>query len=81
MTLACWEPALSLAFTLYMHVAQLAVGGFFKSKASAFIPDIEAGHRTAEAMEEAGEIATRAVDFAVPVGVHLQHNAVSLTLS
>jgi hypothetical protein len=33
---------------------QLVTGGFFKSKAMAFIPDIEAGHRTGEAMEEAG---------------------------
>eukprot|EP00036_Acanthoecidae_sp_10tr_P007556 CAMPEP_0182924556 /NCGR_PEP_ID=MMETSP0105_2-20130417/6623_1 /TAXON_ID=81532 ORGANISM="Acanthoeca-like sp., Strain 10tr" /NCGR_SAMPLE_ID=MMETSP0105_2 /ASSEMBLY_ACC=CAM_ASM_000205 /LENGTH=101 /DNA_ID=CAMNT_0025062347 /DNA_START=23 /DNA_END=328 /DNA_ORIENTATION=+ len=32
----------------------LVVGGLFKSQARAFIPDIEAGHRTAGAMEEAG---------------------------
>eukprot|EP00035_Acanthoeca_spectabilis_P020099 m.431144 g.431144 ORF g.431144 m.431144 type:complete len:101 (+) comp17263_c0_seq1:31-333(+) len=43
-----------LVLSVWGVIFLLAVGGFFKSKASAFIPDIEAGHRTAEAMEEAG---------------------------
>eukprot|EP00038_Savillea_parva_P006008 m.161132 g.161132 ORF g.161132 m.161132 type:complete len:103 (+) comp12040_c0_seq1:67-375(+) len=74
----------------------LVVGGFFKSKAMAFIPDLEEGHRTEEVMEEAGTacfiaagmyVATFVISYwqiqvnnRVDAGINSQYTAINNTM-